>query len=102
LVYYFTRSKIVKKEFVCGLLFVRFERFVRFVRFERFERFERFLRFGSKGSICSISSRGWGFRKARASFPYFLFLVSYSLFPLRLCSLASFARNKKAEAVWDF
>jgi hypothetical protein len=78
-----------------------------------------------------MGSKGWGFLKVRSAFPYFLFLVSYSLFPcvfaplralretkppqspkggilkhfpfisifvlkksLRLCSLASFARNK--------
>ena len=46
----------------------------------RFERLERFEKFGSKGSICSMSSKGWGFRKVRSAFPYFLFLVSYSLF----------------------
>jgi hypothetical protein len=40
-----------------------------------------------------MGSKGWGFRKAEAPFPYFLFLVSYSLFPLRPCSLASFARK---------
>ena len=44
------------------------------------EKFKKFLRFGSKGSICSMSSKGWGFRKVEAAFPYFLFLVSYSLF----------------------
>jgi len=47
-----------------------------------------------------MRSKGWGFRKVEAAFSYFLFLVSYSLFPcvlapLRLCSLASFARNQK-------
>jgi hypothetical protein len=36
---------------------------------------------GSMGSIGSRGSRGWGFRKVGAAFPYFLFLVSYSLFP---------------------
>ena len=28
-----------------------------------------------------MGSKGWGFRKAGAEFPYLLFLVSYSLFP---------------------
>jgi hypothetical protein len=28
-----------------------------------------------------MSSKGWGFRKVGTAFPYFLFLVSYSLFP---------------------
>jgi hypothetical protein len=30
-----------------------------------------------------MSSKGWGFRKVGAAFPYFLFLVSFSLGGLR-------------------
>jgi hypothetical protein len=41
-----------------------------------------------------MRSKGWGIRKVGAPFPYFLFLVSYYLFPLRPCSFASFARNQ--------
>jgi len=51
----------------------------------------------------SMSSRGWGFRKVESSFPYFLFLVSYSLFPFRsllLCELC--VKQKKVEEVGDF
>jgi len=37
------------------------------LKFGRFGRFERFGRFGSKGSMRSISSKGWGCRKAGAA-----------------------------------
>jgi hypothetical protein len=51
----------------------------------------------------SMSSRGWGFRKVGASFPYFLFLVSYFLFPFRsllLCELC--VKEKKVHEVEAF
>ena len=41
----------------------------------------------------SMRSKGWGFRKVRGAFPYFLFLVSYSLFPCVFLSLLH--RGKK-------
>jgi len=43
----------------------------------------------------SMSSKSWGFRKVEASFPYFLFLVSYSLFPFRSLPLCEFCVKQK-------
>jgi hypothetical protein len=50
-----------------------------------------------------MSSKGWGFRKVEASFPYFLFLVSYSLFPFRSLLLHELCvKQKKVKEVEDF
>jgi hypothetical protein len=50
----------------------------------------------SKGSRGSMSSRGWEFRKTGAPFPYFLFLVSYSL-----CVLAPLRALRETKNVWE-
>jgi len=44
----------------------------------------------------------WGFRKVGASFPYFLFLVSYSLFPFRSLLLCELCVKKKVHEVEAF
>jgi len=65
----------------------------------------RFLRFrsrGSKGSICSIGSKGWGFRKVGSAFSYFLFLVSYSLFPCVITPLRALREIKNVQEVGIF
>ena len=54
----------------------------------------KFLRFGSKGSIRSMRSKGWGFRIAGTTFPYLLFLVSYSLFPSVFAPLRALRETK--------
>jgi len=60
------------------------------------------VRFGSKGSMSSISSKGWAFRKVGATFHYFLFLVSYSLFLCVLAPLRALRETKKVQKVGDF
>jgi hypothetical protein len=64
----------------------RFERFVRFVRFERSMKFNEFIMFNEFKRL--------GFRKVGAAFPYFLFLVSYSLFPCVIAPLRALRETK--------
>jgi hypothetical protein len=45
---------------------------------------------------------GWEFRKAGAAFPYFLFLVSYSLFQCAFAPLRALRETKKIQWVGDF
>jgi hypothetical protein len=59
----------------------------------------RFRSRGSKGSIFSIGSKGWGFRKVGSAFSYFLFLVSYSLFPCVITPLRALRKTKNFQAV---
>ena len=84
----------------------------------RFVRFVRFMRFGSKGSIRSMSSKVWKYfpiidifyKKLRVLFQENFLSLLPSPFggrvweggSLRLCSLASFARNKKCSKGWAF
>jgi hypothetical protein len=42
-----------------------------------------------------MRSKGWGFRKVRSAFPYFLFLVSYSLFPCVFAPLRTLRETMK-------
>jgi hypothetical protein len=49
----------------------------------------------SKGSMSSMRSEGWGFRKVSAALPYFLFLISYSLFPCVFAPLRPLRETKK-------
>jgi len=49
-----------------------------------------------------MGSKGWGFRKVGAAFPYFLFLVSYSLFPCVFAPLRALRETKKSSKGWDF
>ena len=65
----------------------------------RFGRFGRFLRFGSMSSMCS---KGWVFRKAGTTFPYLLFLVSYSLFPSVFAPLRALRETKNVQKVGHF
>jgi len=46
-----------------------------------------------------MHSKGWGFRKVGAAFPYFLFLVSYSLF---LCDFAPLRALRETKKVQEF
>jgi hypothetical protein len=46
-----------------------------------------------------MSSKGWGFRKARTAFPYLLFLVSYSLFPSVFAPLRALRETKNVQEV---
>ncbi len=57
------------------------------------------MRFGSKGSMSSMGSKGWGFRKVGAGFSYFLFLVSYSLFPCVFAPFRALRETKKVQEV---
>jgi hypothetical protein len=56
---------------------------------------------GSKSSIGSMSSKGWGFRKAGAAIPYLLFFVSYSLF-LCVFSTHTYQNVQCVQKVGDF
>jgi hypothetical protein len=90
---------LIKKEI--GLLFYEVKNSEKRVclMFERFERFLRFLRFEGFGRFLRFCSKGWAFRKARAAFPYFLFLVSYSLFPCVFAPLRALRETKKVQEV---
>ncbi len=43
-----------------------------------------------------MGSKGWRLRKVGAAFPYFLFLVSYSLFPCVFAPLRALRETKKS------
>jgi hypothetical protein len=45
---------------------------------------------------------GWDFQKVGAAFPYFLFLVSYSLFQCAFAPLRALRETKKVQWVGDF
>jgi len=58
------------------------------------KKYEKFERFGSKGSISSMKKVG-DFQKAGAAFPYFLFLVFYSLFQCVFATLRALCEKKR-------
>jgi hypothetical protein len=49
-----------------------------------------------------MCSKGWVFRKAGTTFPYFLFLVSYSLFPSVFAPLRALRETKNVQKVGHF
>jgi hypothetical protein len=49
-----------------------------------------------------MCSKGWVFRKAGTTFPYLLFLVSYSLFPSVFAPLRALRETKNVQKVGDF
>jgi hypothetical protein len=49
-----------------------------------------------------MCSKGWGFRKAGTTFPYLLFLVSYSLFPSVFAPLRALRETKNVQKVGHF
>ena len=49
-----------------------------------------------------MRSRGWGFRIAGTTFPYLLFLVSYSLFPSVFAPLRALRETKNVQKVGHF
>jgi hypothetical protein len=49
-----------------------------------------------------MCSKGWVFRKAGTTFPYLLFLVSYSLFPSVFAPLRALRETKNVQKVGHF